>query len=62
MSQRTVKREKKAVRNTVKEIMGDEVPTATLAIINRYKQQAMIAWSCFCAMIAIVIMAIIWRG
>lgn len=62
MSGRTIKREKKVVRATVAELMQGEIPTATLAIINRYRVKAMVAWGCFGGAVITIIAAILFKG
>lgn len=46
-----MKREKKAVRKTVKEIMGDEVTDATLTIINKYRKRLVLVSFAFSVVI-----------
>jgi hypothetical protein len=42
--------------------MQGEIPTATLAIINRYRVKAMVAWGCFGGAVITIIAAILFKG
>ena len=47
MAQKQVKRTRKEVRKITTEAMGDAVTDATLAVVNKYRMQTLVARVCF---------------